>query len=265
MLSQITPVLLTYNEAPNIGRALAKLVWAADIVVVDSGSTDETLSILAKFPNVRVFTRPFDSHADQWRYAMAETAIATPWLLRLDADYLVSDSLIEELTQLDPDPDVCAYWIGFDYAVFSRKLRASLYPDNTVLLRQGKFKVRGNGHTEAWAVEGRVIDLRGRILHDDWKATAFWVTAQSRYMQPELDKIAGRRAGLKDWLRLRPPLAPLLVFFYCLFGKGLVFNGRAGLFYALQRMVAEAILSLMVLESRLRARPSSKQADDSVP
>lgn len=265
MLSQITPVLLTYNEAPNIGRTLAKLAWAKDIVVVDSSSTDETMSMLAKFPNVRVFTRSFDSHADQWRYAVTETAIATPWLLRLDADYVLSDALIEELAKLDPTPDISAYRIAFDYAVFSNKLHASLYPSNTILLRRGKFTVWDNGHTEAWSVHGRIGAVQGRVVHDDWKSADFWVTAQARYMRREFGKIDARRSGFKDWLRLRPPLAPVLVFFYCLFGKGLVFNGRAGLFYALQRMVAEAILSLMVLESRLRPQSRSEQADDSAP
>jgi hypothetical protein len=46
---------------------------------------------------------------------------------------------------------------------------------------------------------------------------------------------------------VRPPLMPIGVFLYCLFVKGLVLNGRAGIFYALQRMYAEAVLSLMVL------------------
>ena len=47
---------------------------------------------------------------------------------------------------------------------------------------------------------------------------------------------------------------PIAVFIYCLFGKGLIVNGRAGIFYALQRMVAESILSLLVLEAKLRDR-----------
>jgi hypothetical protein len=46
----------------------------------------------------------------------------------------------------------------------------------------------------------------------------------------------------------------LLPLVYCLFGKELIFNGRAGIFYALQRMVAEATVSLMVLEAKLRDR-----------
>ena len=59
---------------------------------------------------------------------------------------------------------------------------------------------------------------------------------------------------LRDRLRLIPPLMPIVIFLYCLFGKGLIFDGRAGLFYALQRSIAEAVLSLLVLEKSLRAR-----------
>jgi glycosyltransferase involved in cell wall biosynthesis len=108
MLDQITPVLLTYNEEQNIRRTLSHLAWAKDIVVVDSGSTDGTLAALAHFPNVRVFNRRFDTHGKQWRYATEETNIGTDWLLRLDADYQVSDALIAELARLDPDAAVSA-------------------------------------------------------------------------------------------------------------------------------------------------------------
>jgi hypothetical protein len=76
--------------------------------------------------------------------------------------------------------------------------------------------------------------------------------AQARYTQRELDWLRAQNGGLARWLRLKPPLMPFVIFFYCLFGKGLVFNGRAGIFYALQRMVAEAALALMVLEQKLR-------------
>src|SRR6185437_15773406 len=100
MLDSVTPVLLTHNEGPNIGRTLAKLAWAKDIVVVDSGSTDGTLGILKANARVRVFTRPFDNHCAQWRYAMQDTGIRNPWVLRLDADYQMSDSLIAEIATL---------------------------------------------------------------------------------------------------------------------------------------------------------------------
>jgi len=195
MLAHITPVILTYNELPNIARTLSHLGWAKDVVVVDSGSTDGTLDELARWANVRVFSRPFDTHADQWRYAVTETGIMTSWILRLDADYQLTDELIEEFRGLEAENGANAYSIAFDYAVFGRRLRASLYPRNTILLRRGHFKIRDNGHTESWVVDGPVQFLRGRVVHDDRKSTQSWLDAQNRYMTRELAEIAdgGRR------------------------------------------------------------------------
>jgi glycosyltransferase involved in cell wall biosynthesis len=265
MLEHITPVVLTFNEEQNIARTMSQLRWAKDIVVVDSGSTDATLAMLTEFPNVRVFNRRFDTHANQWRYAVEETQIATDWILRLDADYHLSDELVSELARLDPNAAVSAYRIGFKYAIFSHKLLSSLYPPNTILLRRNRFSVWDNGHTEAWDVNGPIATLSARVIHDDRKPTGQWLIGQARYMQRELALLREGRTGLERWLRLTPPLMPVGVFLYCLFGKGLILNGRAGIFYALQRMVAEAVLALFVLEEKLRqraARSSPERPED---
>jgi hypothetical protein len=221
------------------------------------------MALLAGRPNVRIFKRAFDSHVNQWRYAVEETQIATDWILRLDADYQMSDALVAEIAALDPNAPVNAYRIAFDYAIFSNKLRSSLYPANTVLMRRGSFSVRDKGHTEAWDVNGPIAMLNAVIIHDDWKPTRQWLMGQARYMLRELDYLHTKKGGLVRWLRLRPPLMPILVFLYCLFGKGLIFNGRAGIFYALQRTVAEAALSLMVLEERLRNQVPRSAGRDS--
>lgn len=253
MLDHITPVLLTFNEEENIGRTLSHLAWAKDIVIVDSGSTDGTLSVIQRVRNVRIFNHQFTTHASQWRFAVEETNISTEWILRLDADYQLTDALISELARLDPTAPLSAYRIKFDYSIFSHPMLSSLYPSNTVLVRRACFSIRNDGHTERWDVAGPVGTLRGRIIHDDWKPVATWLAAQARYMRREIDAVSTGRGGVAQWLRCRPPLMPIAVFLYCLFGKGLVFNGRAGVFYALQRLVAEAVLSLMILERKFRA------------
>src|SRR4026207_516147 len=105
MLDQITPLILTYNEAPNIARALAGLSWAADVVVVDSFSDDETVAIAKSFANVRVLQGRFDNHCSQWGVGLKETGIATPWVLALDADYVVSSDVVAELAELQPSAE----------------------------------------------------------------------------------------------------------------------------------------------------------------
>src|SRR5215510_6475714 len=109
MLDQITPLILTYNEAPNIARVLQGLNWAEEIVVVDSFSDDETVQIATSFPNVRVVQRAFDCHRNQWEFGLKETGITTPWVLALDADYVVTDELISELKTLDLDTETAGY------------------------------------------------------------------------------------------------------------------------------------------------------------
>ena len=97
MLEQITPVLLTYNEEENIGRTLGQLGWASDVVVVDSYSTDNTVAIARSRIQVRLFQRTFDTHAQQWNFAVQNSAIKTEWILRrLDADYLLTSEYIGE-------------------------------------------------------------------------------------------------------------------------------------------------------------------------
>src|SRR5437879_12162255 len=79
VLDDITPLIITYNEASNIRRTLDKLLWARRIVVVDSGSTDETLDILRGYPQVDVVHHPFTDFANQCNYGIS--LVRTPWVL----------------------------------------------------------------------------------------------------------------------------------------------------------------------------------------
>jgi glycosyltransferase involved in cell wall biosynthesis len=258
MLDHVTPVILTFNEEANIKRTLSSLSWAKQIVVVDSGSTDSTLRILAGDPRITVFSRKFDSHGAQWMFAITQTNVCTDWVLRLDADYVLTGELRNEVAQLDPSAPISAYSIAFDYAIYGRRLRASLYPAKPVLFRKGRASCFDRGHTEVWNIDGPVAELKGRILHDDRKRVTHWITAQVRYVTREFsDSESAGTSSIARALRRRPPLMPLLSFLYCLFFKGLVLDGRAGLFYSLQRLLVETALALIVLEDRLESQGDS--------
>lgn len=263
MLHEITPVILTYNEAPNIGRSLERLSWARDIVVVDSLSTDETVTIAKRHPQVRVFTRRFDVLANQWNFALEQTAIATDWVLALDADYILTPGLVEELKTLVPAEEVGGFRTEFDYCIYGKALRGSTYGPVITLFRRRGAHVEQDGHAQRVCVAGGVQMLHGRIRHDDRKSIAAWCAAQNRYMAQEAEKLTRSAPGalsFADRLRLKIFFAPLVMLVYCAFVKGNILDGRAGFFYICQRTLAELLLSLHLLEQRL-ARASRAGSD----
>ena len=251
-LDAITAVVLTYNEAPNIGRTLERLRKLPRVVVVDSLSTDGTPEIVRGFPNAELYRRAFDAHASQWNHAIGETGIRTPWILALDADYQLTDAALQEIARLKPGTDVAGYSSRFTYCVFGKPLRGAAYPPVTTLFRTGRGRYVQDGHTQRVVVDGRVETLRERLLHDDRKPLSRWLASQDRYMALEAAKL---RAS--SWRSLRPADAvrrmliasPVLMPLYCLLVKGNILDGRAGLYYAMQRMLAECLLSVRILES----------------
>ena len=251
MLDQITPVILTFNESPNICRTLDQLSWANDIVIVDSHSTDDTVELIKKYPQVRLFQREFDSHANQWNYSINETAIKTDWILALDADHVLSKSVVNELDILQSTPEIDAYKIDFQYCILGKTLSGALYPPVIVLYRKGKASYIQDGHTQRVQIDGDVGSLSELIFHDDRKPLSSWLQAQDRYMQLEAELLSSKNwgsLGFADKIRRLVIIAPIAVFFYCLLVKRGLFDGRAGLYYALQRSLAEAILSLRIME-----------------
>ncbi|EFA71919.1 Glycosyltransferase family 2 [Raphidiopsis brookii D9] len=250
MLEQITALILTYNEAPNIDRTLKKLTWAKKIIVIDSYSTDETLQILCQYAQVQVFERKFDTHTNQWNYGLKQ--VRSEWVLSLDADYLLTDQLITEIQNLPLDTDsIDGYFVRFKYCVFGKPLRGAILPPRQVLFRQNKAIYTGDGHTQLLKNEGKSIQLQGYIHHDDRKALSRWLWAQDRYMIIESKKLLetpNHKLSPGDRLRKYKILAPPIILVYCLIIKGAIFDGWHGWHYTLQRVLAEILLSIRLIE-----------------
>ncbi|MCC3244456.1 glycosyltransferase family 2 protein [Methylocystis sp. WRRC1] len=254
MLKAITPVILTYNEEANIGRTLSALNWADDIVVVDSYSTDATIPIVSGFLNVRIVQRRFDKHANQWNFAIAETDIATDWILALDADYLLTAEFVTELAGLAPG-DCDAYSADFIYCIKGHRLRGGLYPRATLLFRRQGARYVQSGHTQRLEVAGPVQRLSAKVLHDDRKSLARWLRSQQNYARLEAEHLlADPPAGLRaiDRLRRMAWPAPILMFFYALLIKGCILDGWPGWLYVLQRTLAEIIIAMEIVDRSLR-------------
>ena len=267
-LDQITPLLITYNEAPNIERTLGALEWAREIVVVDSGSDDGTLELLAGNSRVRVLHRVFDTFARQCNFGLDRGAISTDWVLSLDADQVVTPELAAELRRLEPDAETSAYESSFGWSVFGRRLRGALYPPRVVLFRRQGARFEDTGHSHRVIAAGRVERLRGRILHDDRKSVSRWLEGQAGYSRAEAEKLAASDGGGlsgADRIRRLGVVAPFAALFTCLILRRGILDGWAGWHYAFQRMTYEAILSLRLIEARLRRRATAGERRERQP
>jgi glycosyltransferase involved in cell wall biosynthesis len=252
LIDGVTPILITFNEAPNITRTLDKLAWAQRIIVVDSGSTDGTLEILARYPRVALFIRTFDNFADQCDFGLAQ--VQTEWALSLDADYELSDRLVQELSGLSEEEGVAGYRVSFVYRIHGRPLSGTLYPPRVVLCRVKNARYVNEGHGHKVVISGNVRALSGVIYHDDRKPLSRWFTSQQGYARSEADyllKADQDAMSASDRLRRMAWPAPIVIFFYVLVIKGCLLDGWPGWFYALQRGVVECMIALEVIDRRL--------------
>jgi glycosyltransferase involved in cell wall biosynthesis len=251
MLESITPLIITYNDDVNIRRTLEKVSWARRIVVVDSGSRDDTLKILAAYSQVDIFDHPFRDFADQCNFGLSQ--IATEWVLSLDADYELSDKLVKELQLLMPEIEVSGYRAQFIYRIYGRPLRGSLYPPRIVLYRKDRAAYRNEGHGHRISINGMVLPLAGAIYHDDRKSLTRWFISQQSYARREAEHLLSCdrfSLGRNDRIRLAAWPAPFAVLVYTLIVKGCMLDGWPGWFYALQRMLAETMIALEIIDKR---------------
>jgi glycosyltransferase involved in cell wall biosynthesis len=275
----LTALVLTYNEQENIRRNLEALVWVPRVLIVDSFSVDGTLEIARSFPNVQILQRVFDTHANQWNAGLDR--IDTEWALTLDADYVLTAELQEEIKKLEPTSDLALYWGEFDYCVFGRPLRASVYPPRVILFRTKRARYVDEGHTQALRIKGKLAKFKGKVWHDDRKPLRRWFQSQERFAELEakylLSAKGEERRGKSeeggapsarstssgpsgetelsriDRWRMKIVVVPIVMPIYLLLVRGLIFDGWNGWYYAFQRTIAELMLALRLLEAKLRS------------
>lgn len=247
-------LIITGNEEPNIARVLDKLTWLEKVVVVDSYSTDRTPDIIMSYPNTEIHYRKFDSFARQCNFGLR--LLTSSWVLSLDADYVLTDEFIAEardLIALD-DRSRSAYNASFKFLIYGRELISNNTTPRPVLFRRDAAVYIDDGHAHRLELTGRSGNFRYPILHDDRKSLSRWLTNQDSYSLKECAKLLdpsnpSSRTTLNR-IRRTKVLAPFLVFFYCIFYRGLLFSGWAGWYYILQRTMVEMLWAIRMIEAR---------------
>lgn len=187
---KLTVTIITLNEEKHLPKALQSIEsLAGEIILVDSGSTDKTLSI-AKKKGCKIYTRKFDNYANQKNFAASKAK--GDWILSLDADEEIAPELATEIRQIPDqardDGGVVAYSIPRRNIILGKEIKHTRWQpelDRHVWLwRKGKAKWVGEVHEEL-KVDGKIGKLKHSKIHYQYETVSEFLEMMNRYSTRE--------------------------------------------------------------------------------
>lgn len=197
-MPRLSVFLITRNEAHNIAACLESVAWADEIVVVDSGSSDETVSICRRY-GARVETSPdWPGFGPQKNRAL--DLASGDWLLSIDADERVPPELRAEIEAVLAAPQADAYEMPRLSSYLGRPMRhGGWWPDYvTRLFRRGAARFSEARVHETLLVQGRTGRLRHHLVHHSFRSVEQVIAKMDAYSTYAAEGMAqrGRGAGL---------------------------------------------------------------------
>jgi glycosyltransferase involved in cell wall biosynthesis len=162
---KISATIITFNEEKNIAKAIRSVLWAHEVIVIDSNSTDKTVEI-AKELGAKVVVQPWLGFAKQKQFAVNQAT--NDWIFSLDADEIVSNELATEINKLKNINNLAS---GFRIPRLSFYMNQPIrhcgwYPDTQIrLFNRTNAKWKNVLIHESIEVDGKINNLRGDIHH----------------------------------------------------------------------------------------------------
>ncbi len=287
----LTIIILTLNEQLHIRRCIESVQGLAQrVVVVDSGSMDDTVQI-ARSLGAEVVEHPFVNHASQMNWTLDNAPIETQWVMRLDADEYLDETLLDRLpiALADAPMEVAGFEVKRPTTFLGRRIRhGGMSP---WLLR---FWRRGAARCEQrWMDEHMVLHtgtshrLSGNIVDDNLNNLTWWTEKHNRYANREaLDLILLRRrpaefaenavrlrgqSSIKRYVKERiyihlpPGVRPWLFFAFRMIVLGGILDGYRGMmFHTLQGLWYRQLVDAKVMQVQWLMRYSNVCFEDAV-
>jgi glycosyltransferase involved in cell wall biosynthesis len=292
----VTAIVLTLNEEENLGACLDSVAgWVTDLFVVDSGSTDRTVEI-ARGYGARVVTHPFETHAGQWKWALASLPVSTEWILALDADQRVTPSLRDEIAEVvaregDARGRPAGCYLKRKQVFRGRWIKhGGYYPKYLLKLfrRSGVWVDESDLVDHHFRVRGPVLKLAGDLVEENRREAdiSVWVAKHNRYavLQAREEFEAARAMRRRDvgrlllgspderiewlkaiWGRLPLYVRPCLYFLYrYVFRLGFLDGKEGFVFHVLQafwyRLLVDVNLDGLRQAAAVESRPAARAA-----
>lgn len=253
-MADITAIILTKDEEINIEQCLKSIAGFVErAVVVDSGSTDNTVTI-AKENGAEVYLHPFENYARQFNWGIDNANITTKWILRLDADERLTAELCEELEKLmteHADDDVNGITLeAWLYFMGKRLEHGGSRKKKLMVFKTGIGRIEDRKMDEHTILSsGTAVTASNKFLHYDFKDITTYVKKLNWYATREMQdyfenrfpdegfdgsntSISRMRAKKTKYYKAPMFLRCWLFFLYMFFIKGNWRNGREGRIYS---------------------------------
>lgn len=268
-LLPVTVAVPVRNEAAGLARCLERLGRFAEIVVIDSNSTDATAEIARGF-GARVEEFSWNGRYPKKRNWFLTNAPPTqPWVLFLDADEFVDDAFCNALEAAISGTDFDGFWLCYTNVFLGRELRHGVVQRKLALFRTGKAlyeRIDEDGWSgldmeihEHPVVEGRLGEITVPIEHRDFRGLSHYITKHRDYAQWEARRFLTLRDTPEAWSHftrrqhfkyshISKWWYPAFYFLFAYFVKGGFRDGAAGFHLAFYKMWYFHTIRLLIIE-----------------
>ena len=191
-MADLTTIILTYNEEKNIANAINSVQSISKrIVVVDSYSTDKTVDI-ARSLGAEVIQHEFINQAKQFIYALNNLDIKTVWIMRLDADEIISSNAANEINDIcnnNMDTDINGIVVRFEVNFLGKPLKhGGIYPFRKMIVykKDKGFMEDRNMDEHIVLIEGKSVETHFDSYHRDYKDLSVWIDKHNKYYSREV-------------------------------------------------------------------------------
>ena len=279
----LSVLIAVRNEVRNLRRCMEPLAgWADEVVVVDSQSTDGTVTLAEAAGAVVLQFKYGGGWPKKREWALRTHSWRNDWILVLDADEILTEPLKHEIREAICTTDRAGYWLSFQMVFLGRMLRHG----DTELRKLSLFR-RERGHYERRlleqdlsmsdvevhehvVVDGRVGRIKNPGRHENWNSLDRYIAKHNEYSNWEasvfLDgssdelrpSLTGNQAQRRRWLKQKFLMLPGSPLWWFLHGYVIHFgflDGRAGFVYATFRFVHTFQVKAKIVEQSMRRKP----------
>jgi len=215
-MPKISVIVITFNEGTNIKRCLNSVQWADEVVVVDSYSSDDTVSLAKTFANVKVISKQWEGFVKSKKSALENTA--NDWVLWLDADEEVTPELEQEMKiRLQTNNSNVAFDMPRKTFFLGEWIRhCGWYPGRIVRLFNKTNSTFSDNllHERVNINSGHVGHLKSDLLHYSYSTLYQYFDKMNKYGKYGAEELLRRGKKFQSWKLVASPTFTFIKFYF---------------------------------------------------